>query len=110
MQGAPASGILASMGMTEAVDVRTEFEKLYFDIAGDPEPNHLAMLVLVADESHILYGSDYPHSPANVILVKKRHFDANERYDGKRERIYCENAVTVLERGIHGAFVDQTRQ
>lgn len=30
------SGILASMGMMESVDVQAEFEKLYFDIAGDP--------------------------------------------------------------------------
>ena len=26
------------MGMMETADVKTEFEKLYFDIAGDPEP------------------------------------------------------------------------
>ena len=93
------SGILASMGMMETVDVQAEFERLYFDIAGDPEPNHLAMLALVADASHILYGSDYPHSPASIILAKKRHFDANKEYTHIRERIYHKNAMAMLERG-----------
>ncbi len=32
------------MGMMETADVKTEFEKLYFDIAGDPEPVQLSRL------------------------------------------------------------------
>lgn len=92
------SGILASMGMMETVDVRSEFEKLYFDIAGDPEPNHLSMLASVDDVRIVGDESDYPHSPANVILAKKRHFDTNKEYAHIRERIYCENAAAVLER------------
>lgn len=93
---AGVSGILASMGMMETVDAQAEFAKLYFDIAGDPEPVALDMLRMVADESHIVYGSDFPHSPAKVICAKKRHFDANEKYDGLRERIYWTNGVRLL--------------
>lgn len=85
---AGVSGILAGMGMMETVDVKTEFAKLYFDIAGDPEPVALDMLRMVAEDSHIVFGSDFPHSPAKVILTKKTHFDANGKYDGLREQIY----------------------
>lgn len=92
------SGILASMGIMETVDVQVEFEKLYFDIAGDPEPTQLDMLRMVTDDSHIVYESDFPHSPAGVILVKKKHFDGNEKYDGIRERIYRDNAAALLQR------------
>ena len=63
-------GILASMGIMETVDVQAEFEKLYFDIAEDPEPVALDMLCMVADDSRIVYGSDFPHSPAQVILER----------------------------------------
>lgn len=30
------------------------------------------MLLTIADEKHILYGSDYPYVPAPVFLKKKR--------------------------------------
>ncbi len=85
------------MGMMETADVKTEFEKLYFDIAGDPEPVQLSRLRMVAADDHIVFGSDFPHSPAKVILAKKKHFDDNKEYDGIREKIYSENAVRLLK-------------
>jgi len=78
------------MGMMETVDAQAEFAKLYFDIAGDPEPVALDMLRMVADDGHIVYGSDFPHA------AKKGHFDANRKYDGLREKIYRENALSLL--------------
>lgn len=90
------SGILASLGMMETVDAKAEFEKLYFDIAGDPEPDQLKMLLMVANQDKIVYGSDFPHSPAKVVIAKKRHFDANPEYDDIREKIYSENAMRLL--------------
>lgn len=91
------SGILSSMGMMEQIDASKEFEKLYFDIAGDIEPVGLDMLRMVTDDSHILFGSDFPHSPAKVIEMKKKHFDENHKYDDIRNKIYYDNAVKVLE-------------
>lgn len=91
------SGILASTGMMEAADVKAEFEKLYFDSAGDPEPVQLSMLRMVAADDHIVYGSDFPHSPAKVIVTKKEPFDENREYDGIREKIYGENAIRLLK-------------
>ena len=85
------------MGMMETVDVKTEFEKLYFDIAGDPEPVQLSRLRMVAADDHIVFGSDFPHSPAKVILAKKKHFDDNKEYDGIRKKIHSENAVRLLK-------------
>ena len=90
------SGILASMGMIETVDAKEEFNHLYFDIAGDPEPIALDMLRMVADNSHIVYGSDFPHSPAKVVTAKKKHFESNEKYVGLVNQIYKENASCLL--------------
>ncbi|GHV97809.1 amidohydrolase [Lactobacillus nasalidis] len=89
------SGILSSMGMMETVDAKAEFANLYFDIAGDPEPVQLAQLRMVADESHIVYGSDFPHSPAQIVLKKKRQLDENP----EMKRIYQDNAVALLQFG-----------
>ena len=84
------------MGMMEQVDAQTEFSQLWFDIAGDPEPVALDMLHMVASEDRIVFGSDYPHSPAPVILKKKAHFDSNPKYDDIRQKIYAENAEKLL--------------
>lgn len=94
------SGILASMGMMETVDIKAEFDKLYFDIAGDPEPTQLKMLRMAASEDHIVFGSDFPHSPAKVITAKKKHFDVNAEYNGIREKIYSDNAKKLLRSGL----------
>lgn len=72
------------------------FEKLYFDIAGDPEPVALDMLRMVAPDDHIVFGSDFPHSPARVILMKKKHFDENVKWDGIRKRIYSGNNLVTF--------------
>ena len=97
------SGILASMGMMETVDVKKEIGNLYFDIAGDPEPIQLSMLRMIVDDSRIVYGSDFPHSPAEVILLKKKHLDQNPEYTGIREQIYGENGQLLLETTDHPA-------
>ncbi len=90
------SGILASMGMMEQVDVQKEFQNLYFDIAGDPEPVALDMLLSVAGEDKIVYGSDFPHSPAKVVLAKKKHLDENPKYKDLLLKIYGENEKNCL--------------
>ena len=90
------SGILASMGMMEQVDVQKEFQNLYFDIAGDPEPVALDMLLFVAGEDKIVYGSDFPHSPAKVVLTKKKHLEENPKYQKLLLKIYGENEKNCL--------------
>ena len=45
-----------------------------------------------------MFGSDYPHSPENIVIKKKKHFDENSDYDGVREQIYSENASALLDR------------
>ncbi len=91
------SGILASLGMMDVVNLQEEFKNLYFDIAGDPEPVALDMLLMVADKNKIVYGSDYPHSPAKVVVAKKQHLDNNEKYKELLKNIYKTNAKKLLK-------------
>ena len=77
---AGVSGILASKRMMEPVDIYEETSGLWFDIAGDPEPVALDMLRMVVPDDHIVYGSDFPHSPAPVVIPKKRSVEAEQRF------------------------------
>ena len=91
------SGILSQLGMMETVDAKEEFKHLYFDIAGDPEPVALDMLRAVADDDKIVFGSDFPHSPAKVIIAKKKHFEGNQNYTNLTKKIYQDNASKLLK-------------
>ena len=92
------SGILASLNMMNPTDVNAEVKNLYYDIAGDPEPNALKMLMEITDEDHIVYGSDWPHSPAKVIIAKKKHFENNPAYANLIQKIYHETGERILKK------------
>ncbi|PKU90461.1 amidohydrolase family protein [Bifidobacterium pseudolongum subsp. globosum] len=77
---AGVSRILAQYGVMEPTDVYEEARGLWYDVAGDPEPVALDMLRMVAPADHIVYGSDYPHSPAPIVVPKKRALEADPRF------------------------------
>lgn len=61
------SKVLIPQGMMEDVDIKKCFEKVYFDLSGNPAPNLLRWLLTISSEDHILYGSDYPFTSAKQI-------------------------------------------
>ena len=85
------------MGMMEPVDMEAEIGRLYFDLAGDPMPEEMDMLLAITDEKHILYGSDYPYVPAPVLLKKKAALDMALTSRGQMEQVYVRNAEILLE-------------
>jgi amidohydrolase 2 len=93
------SNILVARKMIEPVDIDANIKNLYFDIAGDPEPNALDMLLTITDEKHILYGSDYPYVLKNLIIEKKKHFENNPKYKNVLNNIQ-EIRLSLLERKI----------
>jgi predicted TIM-barrel fold metal-dependent hydrolase len=49
------------------VAAEEHLRKLYYDLAGSPGSNALAPLLEMTERSHILYGSDYVHTPEAVV-------------------------------------------
>jgi 6-methylsalicylate decarboxylase len=49
------------------VPAEEHLRKLYYDLAGSPGSNALAPLLEMTERSHILYGSDYVHTPEAVV-------------------------------------------
>ena len=88
--------MLANMDMMNAVDVEAGLKKFYFDLAGDPMPEQMDMLLKITDENHLLYGSDYPYVPAQVLLSKKRALDEELEKRDWLSKIYCDNAEILL--------------
>jgi predicted TIM-barrel fold metal-dependent hydrolase len=49
------------------VSTDEHLRRLYYDLAGSPGSNALAPLLEMTERSHILYGSDYVHTPEAVV-------------------------------------------
>ena len=92
------TALLASKGLCEPVDAAAALGRLYYDVAGNPLPHGLDMLETIAAPDHILYGSDYPYTPAPEILGKLEQCRA--AWDEARQRrIFRDNALALLSGG-----------
>ncbi len=62
-------GMFGRMGGVGGTPVSAEehLRRLYYDLAGSPGSNALAPLLEMTERSHILYGSDYVHTPEAVV-------------------------------------------
>ena len=49
------------------VSAEEHLRRLYYDLAGSPGSNALAPLLEMTERSHILYGSDYVHTPEAIV-------------------------------------------
>ena len=88
--------MLAGLGMMEKVDMEGSMGSLYYDLAGDPLPEAMDMLLKITEVSHLLYGSDYPYVPAKVLLGKKQGLDRELTRRGWLEKIYCQNSQELV--------------
>ena len=60
-------------------------------------PEQFDMLLKVASLDKIIFGTDYPYVPAQVVLGRKKLFDAELSRRGLSKKIYIDNARALLE-------------
>ena len=84
--------MLASMNLMEPVNFSASVAKLFFDTAGDPVPAQLDMLLKISSLDKIIFGTDYPYVPAQILLRKKKLLDEELSRRGWTEKIYVDNA------------------
>lgn len=58
---------MASKGLMQEIDWEANLRNLYYDLAGAPTPEVVHALLSVTTPDHLLYGSDYPYQPENVL-------------------------------------------
>ena len=88
--------MLSSMKMMEYVNIEDSIKRLYFDLAGDPMPDALDILLKITDIDHIVYGSDYPYIPVPILLKKKNALDEHLKLQKWTDKIYSINAKNLL--------------
>ena len=59
-------------------------------------PEQFDILLKIASLDQIIFGTDYPYVPAQVILRKKKLFDEELARRGLTDKIYVDNARILL--------------
>lgn len=88
--------MLASMKMMPPTDISVGLQKLYFDLAGDPMPEEMDILLKIVNVNQLVYVSDFPYVLAPILLKKKSALDAELAQRNLTEKIYINNAKNLL--------------
>lgn len=102
---ASTAGTLPDMGILAADEVIPSLGRIYYDLAGTPVPRQLQALRTFADPSHLLYGSDWPHTPRPKVerLLQRllEHLGSEPEF---REDVKTRNAYRLFPRlSVSGA-------
>lgn len=86
-----------------AEDVKNALQtRVYFDLAGVPFPDQVHGLLRLVDSSRLLYGSDYPYTPAPVVkaLVDRMDEGLAAGFESDiSEQVLMKNAESFFLRG-----------
>ena len=84
------SKVLIPQGLMQPVDIEKSFSQLYFDLSGNPAPHLLEWLLTITTPEHIMYGSDFPFTPAGQIT---HNLDALLQMLEKEDLIQYKNKI-----------------
>lgn len=91
---------MIAKGYMQPVDFEANLANLYYDIAGGASPELVKTMLTVTTPEHILYGSDYPYMPDNVLIDNinrmKEQFSADEQLRPYVEQIFSGNAAKLF--------------
>ncbi len=62
--------VMITKGYMKPIDWEGNLSKIYYDLAGNPTPEIINMMLTITSPEHIMFGSDYPYLPNMVILSK----------------------------------------
>ena len=77
-------------------EILNSFRKFYYDTALASSPTSLPSLTAFAKREHILFGSDYPFAPSDVVTDFTRHLDKYQFKDKLQESEISHNNALVL--------------
>ncbi len=92
---------MQAKGYMQPVDWEANLAGLYYDLAGGATPEVVKSLLTITTPDHLLYGSDYPYQPAEVLtenLKRLRSWLTEDRELAPyREAVMTENAAVLFK-------------
>jgi 6-methylsalicylate decarboxylase len=89
----------------QPADVVGQLQRLYYDVAGAPLPRALRALLTLVTPLQLVYGSDAPHTPANIVTGWAHRLACTEVLDEPaRQAMIRGNAIALLPRLLTAAM------
>ena len=74
-------------------------KNLYFDLAGMVLPYQLPTLLQIVSPDQLLYGADFPYTPAKTIQNMAQKIEETSLFSSeKKELLFYKNAQALLEK------------
>lgn len=89
--------VLAQKGVVKEIDIKANFRNFYFDTAGDMFPRAFDSLMTITDYNHVMFGGDYPYTPAFMIKERVEQLKAYEKSQAFLDKILYENATKLFK-------------
>lgn len=82
---------------------------MYYDLAGNPTQEVVRTLLTVTTPDHILYGSDYPYLPDNVLQDNLKRLKYMLESDGILSR-YADDMLRNNAEKLFNGSIDDNRK
>jgi len=83
----------------DRVDVFGGFRNLYYDTAGPSIMQQLLPLLNITDDTHLVYGSDWPFAPRQECMDLKGILMATDQItDDQKRKVFHDNALELFPR------------
>ena len=94
--------VMQAGGFMQSVDWEANLRNLYYDLAGGATPEVVKTLLTITTPEHLLYGSDYPYQPAEVLIAGLERMRIWMKKDttlaSYTEQILIENAYCLFKK------------
>lgn len=94
--------VVQAKGLMGSIDWEGNLAAFYYDLAGNPTPEMIKLLLSITKPEHIMYGSDFPYQPMNVLTGNLRRLAAELKTDNElapyAELFLRENARRLFEK------------
>lgn len=100
---------MQAQGYMQPIDWEANLRQLYYDLAGNPTQEVVRTLLTVTTPDHILYGSDYPYLPDNVLRDNLKRLKYMLESDGILSR-YAEDILRNNAEKLFNGSIDDNRK
>ena len=91
---------MQAKGLMDDIDFEGNLSRLYYDLAGAASPATIRSMLTVTSLDHILYGSDYPYQPAEVLVgnlrLLEKALSEDKELSPYKEMFLWENAIRLF--------------
>ena len=96
---------MKAKGLMKDIDWKKNLSSLYYDLAGVPTVELIKTILIITTPEHILYGSDYPYQPNQVLKQNlenlKKELSKDKKLSKYMNQILNQNAEKLFKKSFN---------